>query len=146
MNNQRVLARVSRPVAQDAQGRAVDVRMSVEGDELWLELRHRDQDLAYPIVVDPEVVDAYVWDATAGRPPRSSNTGWTFGTSPGASGRFRGTSWPGYLGDGLYIEWTDLAFYNDGDMGAWYYRAPGTASIYKADWTYVECPRFPERV
>ncbi len=53
----RTLAIVPRPSAQDAQGGAVPVSMSVSGDTLALTVRHRAGDYAYPIVLDPTVID-----------------------------------------------------------------------------------------
>ncbi len=50
------LARVMDPSARDAQGTSVPVKMSVVGDELVLHIPHRHLDVAYPILVDPEVV------------------------------------------------------------------------------------------
>jgi RHS repeat-associated protein len=52
------LARVMAPTAQDAQGSGVPVRMSVAGDELVLTIPHRSREVAYPILVDPEVLVA----------------------------------------------------------------------------------------
>jgi Domain of unknown function (DUF6531) len=51
-----VLARIPAPRAHDAQGTSVPVRMSVSGDELVLTVAHRGRDLAYPLLVDPEIV------------------------------------------------------------------------------------------
>jgi RHS repeat-associated protein len=49
------LASVPAPVALDAQGTAVRVTMTVSGDTLLLTVSHRDRDVAYPILVDPEL-------------------------------------------------------------------------------------------
>ncbi len=51
----RVLARIPAPSAVDAQGVPVLVRMRVVGDELLLAVRHGTADVAYPVLVDPEV-------------------------------------------------------------------------------------------
>jgi RHS repeat-associated protein len=51
-----VLARVPAPVARDARGRRVGVRMEVDGDELVLRVAHRERDVAYPVLVDPSVI------------------------------------------------------------------------------------------
>ena len=50
-----MLARVALPVARDAQGSTVPVTMSVSGDQLVLDVPHRDLDVAYPLIVDPMV-------------------------------------------------------------------------------------------
>jgi hypothetical protein len=52
----RRLASVPATVAWDAQGTAVPISMSVSGDNLLLSVRHRRRDVAYPVLVDPEVV------------------------------------------------------------------------------------------
>src|ERR1700722_6836301 len=49
-----VLARIYSPSAEDAQGSAVPVRMRVMGDELLVHV-DASSDVAYPILVDPEV-------------------------------------------------------------------------------------------
>ncbi len=51
------LARVPAPTARDAQGSAVPVRMGVAGDELVLSIPHRGLSIAYPVLVDPEVIN-----------------------------------------------------------------------------------------
>ena len=43
--------------ATDAQGAAVPVTTSVEGDSLVLEVQHRSQEMAYPLLLDPEFVN-----------------------------------------------------------------------------------------
>jgi RHS repeat-associated protein len=66
-----VSARVPAPIARDAQGRLVPVQMQVVGDELLLSIKHLGPDTAYPVLVDPEVVNI-----------TSSNTGWKFYKEP----------------------------------------------------------------
>jgi RHS repeat-associated protein len=50
-----ILARIARPSASDAQGSMVPVAMRVLGNELLVSVPHRDRDLAYPILVDPNI-------------------------------------------------------------------------------------------
>jgi|HubBroStandDraft_4_1064222.scaffolds.fasta_scaffold05999_2 hypothetical protein len=52
----KALARVYEPVARDAQGTAVPVTMEVSGDEIVVMVALRGRDVAYPVLVDPEVV------------------------------------------------------------------------------------------
>jgi RHS repeat-associated protein len=52
------LARIPAPSARDAQGTYVPVQMRVTGNELVLSVAHRKRDLAYPVLVDPEVVES----------------------------------------------------------------------------------------
>ncbi|HXB65962.1 MAG TPA: RHS repeat-associated core domain-containing protein [Solirubrobacteraceae bacterium] len=63
-----LLARIPAPSARDAQGTAVPVDMVVVGDELLLTVAHRHLDLAYPLLVDPEVVESIT----------ESTEGWNF--------------------------------------------------------------------
>jgi RHS repeat-associated protein len=51
-----VLARILAPSARDAQGTAVPVGMQVADGELLLKVAHRGRHVAYPVLVDPEVV------------------------------------------------------------------------------------------
>jgi RHS repeat-associated protein len=50
-----ITVRVLPPSARDAQGQVVPVTMSVRGDELQLQVAHRQRSFAYPIFVDPTV-------------------------------------------------------------------------------------------
>jgi YD repeat-containing protein len=50
------IAHIPNPTARDAQGTVVPVRMQIKGDELVLRIAHHSQDLAYPLLVDPEVI------------------------------------------------------------------------------------------
>jgi YD repeat-containing protein len=51
------LAAVPAPSAVDGQGTEVPVELQVEGDALVLDVRHREGDFAYPILVDPIMED-----------------------------------------------------------------------------------------
>ncbi len=51
-----VLAHIPAPTARDAQGTNVPVAMRISGEKLVLSIHHRRLDIAYPILVDPEVV------------------------------------------------------------------------------------------
>jgi hypothetical protein len=58
------IALVPAPTAVDAQGVDVPVTMSVEGQSLVLDVPHRSRDLAYPLLVDPEVIEHWEsWNA-----------------------------------------------------------------------------------
>lgn len=49
------------PHAEDAQGTEVPVELSVEADSIVLHTHHRQEDLDYPILVDPEVFQEWGW-------------------------------------------------------------------------------------
>jgi YD repeat-containing protein len=55
-----VLAWIPFPVALDAQGTQVPVELQVEGDTITLHIDHRKQDLAYPILLDPQILEDWV--------------------------------------------------------------------------------------
>ncbi len=57
------LIEVPAPRATDAQGRDVPVKMTVVGNELIVTIPHRSPDLAYPILVDPEILEANLAEA-----------------------------------------------------------------------------------
>jgi RHS repeat-associated protein len=50
-----ILGRIPAPWARDAQGTLVPVTMQVRGNELRLDIAHRERAYAYPILVDPEL-------------------------------------------------------------------------------------------
>ncbi|HEX5761804.1 MAG TPA: DUF6531 domain-containing protein [Solirubrobacterales bacterium] len=80
------LASIPFPHAVDAQGTYVPVDLSVEGDMIVLQIDHREADLAYPLLVDPAIVNDwynYSWAQghnlqvlTNGTWNASGNTGW----------------------------------------------------------------------
>ncbi len=70
-----VLARISPPSARDAQGSPVPVQMRAAGNELVLTVEHRGREVAYPVLVDPEITITVTDNAG----------GWTF-TQPGVGG------------------------------------------------------------
>jgi hypothetical protein len=58
-----VLASLSAPAAWDAEGAAVPVDYEVSGQVVTLRVDHRAGDFAYPLLVDPEVVEDFRrWD------------------------------------------------------------------------------------
>ncbi len=67
----RILARVPAPTAKDAQGTTVPVKMQVTGDRLILSVGHRGLDVAYPVLVDPQIV---IFSATEASPEWESQS------------------------------------------------------------------------
>ena len=113
-----LLANVLAPAAVDADGTAVPVEASVEGGILTLGVAHRDQDLAYPILVDPTVAEHWR-HSTPGDPGSFVNCGdgtnagkWTYVASlPNGSAAFlpfcdaTSLGW----GHGLYVgQWANF--------------------------------------
>jgi RHS repeat-associated protein len=58
------------PTGVDAQGEPVEVTMTVTGDSITLHYPHRDKDLAYPLAIDPAIIetsvatDTWAWGVT----------------------------------------------------------------------------------
>jgi hypothetical protein len=77
----RVLARIPAPSAADAQGVPVLVRMRVADDELLLAVQHSTADVAYPVLVDPEVRNTEKSITT-------TREGWTFSQTGAGSGSY----------------------------------------------------------
>ena len=50
------IALIPKPSGVDAQGTYVPVKTEVEGDSIVLQTNHRQEDLAYPILIDPQVI------------------------------------------------------------------------------------------
>lgn len=140
------LAAISPPRAWDAQNRPVAVETRVEGEDLVLRVAHRDSDVAYPIVVDPTVIDTCsfftsmatgcqvdAWESSTNSTYNAGTAGWAY-EGP-ADGRFAPYAGSGYLGNGLYIRNTALNYFWSGEAGDWYYRAPRGVRIYQAQFT-----------
>jgi sugar lactone lactonase YvrE len=137
------LIRIPAPLAFDAQGADVPVAMQVDGSSLVLTVEHRGQDMAYPLLVDPQAVnenwyengnDWYhygnLWALEPGTSP------WVWGTNNG--GRFwAGTtpiySAPGLSNRGLFISATSLGSSQPANQyGQFTITAPGTDSYFSA--------------
>jgi sugar lactone lactonase YvrE len=50
-----VVALVGKPSGEDAQGTYVPVELQVEGESIVLHTNHSEEDLAYPILIDPDI-------------------------------------------------------------------------------------------
>jgi YD repeat-containing protein len=109
-----MLAEVPAPRAVDAQGQLVQVTLEVEGEAIVLDVPHRSQDAAYPILVDPEVIDNWyysfynnqsLWTLSAWGYQESQNGWLNHGTSesmwPGRGGLFFASA-PGNLPGGQW--------------------------------------------
>jgi len=114
-----LLYRVDRPVSFDAQGSRVPTTLEVEGENLVLEVPHQEADVAYPILVDPELEMNWSYGNIPGIAP---NGPWYPYVSASGNGIPYGTSdnyWPNQ--PGLYFAaqqgslganiWTELAYF-----------------------------------
>jgi YD repeat-containing protein len=124
------------PHAVDAQGAEVPVDLAVEGDEIVLNVPHRDADLAYPILLDPAIFEDWYnanWfnghrlDAlTNGSWKYSESNAWIEGSTSCIY-----TCWGG--GRGLYVSMPGGAKAG-GQWGEWSYSAPNAGSYLVSAW------------
>ena len=113
------LYEVPRPVSTDAQGSRVPTTLEVEGDNLVVHVPHREAEIAYPILVDPELEMNWNQGNLPGIAPNgpwypyqsSANNGIPYGTSdnywPGVPGLYFAAQ-QGSLGANI---WTELAYF-----------------------------------
>lgn len=131
------VGRISPAIAYDADGTPVDADLEVAGDRVQVRVAHRGEDLAYPIMVDPEVTAAFYFNYQG----HDAFNYWGRYNQPGNKMvTLAGDHW---YGRGLYVqsasypqEPTPLAFQSNGgpglaDRAGYYYHAPGDARIYK---------------
>ena len=133
------------PYAIDAQGSFVPMSLTVEGDSILLNVPHRGEDFAYPIMVDPvqHIRDWWTNGALAGY------EGWSFhqtGTSSYASSNTCPAAvLPldpcGGSGAGVYTSGVPGSYYPANSKGYWRWSVPGggTSSIQSAtlsSWRY----------
>jgi hypothetical protein len=128
----RPVAYIAPPVAWDADRRRVPVSAEIHGHTLRLHVSHRSGHAAYPILVDPAIVEDFRdWRGSASTDFR----GWNYEADP--SGKFTTFFGSSYLGNGLYMYNRTAQNYNDGDTRRWFFNVLGfgDAYIYRADFT-----------
>jgi len=95
VSGKKVIADVSAPTAYDAQKQSLPVTSTIQGSTLVLHVAHRSLDVAYPIVVDPQIgvlePDGWYWIAMTRRgggpiSPPGARTG-SCGVRSGATDR-----------------------------------------------------------
>lgn len=144
------LAMVGKPVAIDAQGTMVPVDTRIDGRSVVLQISHRQDDLAYPILVDPPIenlvqnwglwwvgehttgIKAFSWNSS------SNSAGWLWPN-------YEDSSFPGWQGLFIYTASGNLPA---GGWGQWSYSAPNSGT-YLANATvnpffrnnHVNCPQ-----
>ena len=136
-----VLATVTPPAAYDAQGEAVPARFRLEGDVATIEVEHRDKDYAYPILVDPWVMDRF---SSWNNGTQAMNEGWTAVSSrPGIFGlgwNDLSSAYGSAHGSGQFVYSFESPHYIEGDIGYWQWRAPTNTYIFRADYTTSHSP------
>lgn len=121
------LVSISAPRAIDAQGTSVPVSLVVKGNSLLLEIAHREMDVAYPLFLDPEVIEENWW----GFPDTSKLNywNWQWGGVP-SSETYIGqrscivTCW----GNGLYVRSRSNTSYPAGSYGRWWFAPQGSTT------------------
>lgn len=128
----RPIAHVTPPIAWDANRKELPVRAQVDGNVLRMHVDHRGAQDAYPILVDPAIVEDFRdWRGTTSTDFR----GWNYDAD--TSGKFTTFFGSSYLGNGLYMYNRTAQNYNDGDTRRWFFNVLGfgDAYIYRADFT-----------
>ncbi|MBN8866058.1 MAG: thrombospondin type 3 repeat-containing protein [Solirubrobacterales bacterium] len=122
-------ATVSPVSAVDAQGTPVEATMKVVGDhEVAIAVAHQDQDVAYPILVDPVIsnVESWNWYSYGG-----GQDTWTWAQTGdylhSTSCIVAGNCWGA---GGLYMRSKANVNYAANSYGQWVYNAPGGSDAY----------------
>ncbi|HYJ21371.1 MAG TPA: DUF6531 domain-containing protein, partial [Solirubrobacterales bacterium] len=121
------IATIRAPQAVDAQGSSVPVTLAVKGNALVVEAPHRSMDIAYPVLVDPEIVENWQW-----WPDASKLNYWTWATA-GAGGSpndYLGQRSPivTNFGPGLYVRSRSNVTYPGGSFGRWWFTPQGSTT------------------
>jgi Tol biopolymer transport system component len=113
-----LIGSVQVPVAVDAQGESVPTSMTIAGNALEVTTPHRDQDVAYPVLVDP-LIESYSFG--------SGHTGWAYYDNygygyipcPGDP------SWCSANGNPDLLElWSYPTSFHAGQLAEWYWFIP----------------------
>jgi len=124
-----ILATISAPRALDAQEAEVPVSLAVAGDTLTLSLAHREMDVAYPLFVDPSIVE----ENWAGFADPSKLYYWNWQWSGVGSEDFIG--WRSCIvssfcpGNGLYLRARANFSYPAGSWGRWWLTPQGQTTF-----------------
>jgi YD repeat-containing protein len=124
-----LIATITAPHAVDAQGTEVPAALSVEGASLSILVPHRELDVAYPLFVDPEIIED--WSGFAD----TSKLGywkWAWGGVAGGEDYIGKTScivtcW----GNGLYVRARSGFTYPAGSWGRWWFTPQGSTTYMK---------------
>jgi hypothetical protein len=130
------IATIAPPRALAADGEPVEVSYAIEGMRVTMNVEHREADVAYPIMVDPDVLyeDWKTWSWANGN---RDNYGWQYGSW--------GHPWCGfgaYFGQGA---WTfgQIVYHPDGyycEVDNWVeakWQAPRMSYIYRTEYIHM---------
>ncbi|MDX6623748.1 MAG: tripartite motif-containing protein 71, partial [Solirubrobacterales bacterium] len=140
VRDQKTLAYIPFPTAVDAQGTRVPVDMEIDGSTLSLHVPHREGDFAYPILVDPAIVEDYEWHWSGGASLEALGL-WTYSTNdPTQTYLLRDgsacirTDWCLPSGRGIYMTAVPHN-YPANVYGQFFYWAPGATTYIPSVWT-----------
>jgi YD repeat-containing protein len=130
--NGSTLVQIPNPTAWDAQGSLVPVTLAVDGSSIVLSVNHREADLAYPILVDPEWLYQN-WNGWSSGQNLQGLSAWGWAPEPGTPWWIHHgtteTMWPGVTA--LFIA-TEPGNLGANQWGYYYYSAPNSGT-YLAD-------------
>lgn len=116
------------PNAYDADGEPIPSSMTLDGDRIVLDVKHRGLEIRYPAIVDPEVIQ---WGRGAGNYGDWPRWYWRQNLQGGPHGFGSARNDPAYY-YGLYQSMpTNSGFYN-GAYAQWYFKAPPYTYVYRA--------------
>ncbi|MEA2496540.1 MAG: hypothetical protein QOJ29_4451, partial [Thermoleophilaceae bacterium] len=121
-NSDGPMIRINPPLAVDAQGTEVPVSMALQdGHTLVITAHHKNADVAYPIAVDPTILEDHA--SFAGSPANMNY--WVFTTNWSGAFLNNTSAWAGTYnwGTGLYLFAYNGAYPNS-MYGEWYYPVP----------------------
>lgn len=138
VDGDRVLGSVQQPIAYDAEGRPVRSSMRIDGDAIVLRVRHRGEDVRYPVLADPEVyVRQYESQPATWQGWRhvvfKSAASVQYGHNPYFGSAFANGSY----GPGLYLSMPTNNTYFNGDFAELIWQAPSNVFLTRARLNYV---------
>lgn len=121
------IAAIPAPVATDAQGTAVPITMALEESSVIVQIAHQSMDVAYPILMDPVVDDAWYWETNG--PAGLEQWYWTENADYESGHECVKKCW----GLGLYARSKgENYWYGANTYGHWTYQAPNTTAYIAA--------------
>jgi hypothetical protein len=123
VRGEQTLGYIHPPVAIDADGQPVAATMALDGQDIVLEVSHRDRDIHYPVNIDPEMrlysdyyADWLRWSWTQNR-----SGGGSFGAAKNDCAYYCG----------LYQSVPTNTTLTNGSVAQWYYPAPVNTYLYR---------------
>jgi tripartite motif-containing protein 71 len=145
------IASIPFPYAIDAQGTPLEVGLEIEGETIALNVDHRQADIAYPLLLDPAIVnDYYNYNWFNGHNlDFLENETWNYSENWGWIEGFTSCQYScfGPSGRALYISMIAGA-HGANEWGQWLFKSPNANSFLSAAWANpfvrddrANCPR-----